>query len=221
MRNTLRLPLYNRNPFADIESNIMHHRNMCIVLGLLCTAIFTFNATADGKAKAQVCGACHGEDGNSTIPMWPKLAGQNPAYTVEQLQAFKSGRRENPAMAPLAVPLEESDMREIAAYYAAQTLRIQPVEAGKIAAGQQLYRGGNAERRIPACMACHGPSGAGNAPARYPALRGQHAEYTVNQLKAYRDGSRSTDQKRMMRTIAAKLSDADIEQVAQYISGLY
>ena len=199
----------------------MPQRNMFIVLSLLCAAIYTFNASAGGKAKAQVCGACHGADGNSTIPMWPKLAGQNPAYMVEQLQAFKSGRRENPAMAPLAVPLAESDMLEISAYYAAQTLRIQPVEAGKIAAGQQLYRGGNAERSIPACMACHGPSGAGNAAARYPALRGQHAEYTVLQLKAYRDGSRSTDQKRMMRMIAAKLSDADMEQVAQYISGLY
>lgn len=199
----------------------MHQRNMFIVLGLLCTAIFTFNAAADGKAKAQVCGACHGEDGNSTIPMWPNLAGQNPAYMVEQLQAFKSGRRENPAMAPLAVPLAESDMQEIAAYYAAQTLLIQSVEAGKIAAGQQLYRGGNTERSIPACMACHGPSGAGIAASRYPALRGQHAEYTVLQLKAYRDGSRSTDPQRMMRMIAAKMSDTDMEQVAQYISGLY
>ena len=199
----------------------MPQRNMFIVLSLLCAAIYTFKTSADGKTKAQVCGACHGADGNSTIPMWPKLAGQNPAYMVEQLQAFKSGRRENPAMAPLAVPLAESDMLEISAYYAAQTLRIQPVEAGKIAAGQQLYRGGNAERSIPACMACHGPSGAGIAAARYPALRGQHAEYTVLQLKAYRDGSRSTDPQRMMRMIAAKLSDADMEQVAQYISGLY
>ena len=192
-----------------------------LVLSLLCGALVTLDASADGKAKAQVCGACHGTDGNSTTPIWPSLAGQGAAYTVHQLQAFKSRQRDDPAMSSMADILEQADMEEIAAYYAAQPVAVHPIARDKTAAGQRLYRGGDSARGIPACMACHGPNGAGNAAARYPTLRGQQSEYTVLQLKAYRDGKRKTDPQQMMRSIAEKMSDADMKAVAHYISALH
>lgn len=199
----------------------MHKRNSFLVVAALCAAIVAGSADADGPAKAQVCTACHGPDGNSSNPIWPNLAGQHPRYIVAQLKAFESGVRENPSMAPVIIPDEESDLQEIAEFFAAQSLRVAPIAAENAAAGEKLYRGGDAERGIPACMACHGPDGAGNAAARYPALRGQHAEYTVAQLKAYRDGTRKTDPQGMMRSIAQKLSDADMENLARYGSALH
>lgn len=200
---------------------MMHERNAFLLLGWLCMAVIAFDAGADGQAKAQVCAACHGADGNSVNPAWPSLAGQNAAYTVAQLKAFKSGARENPMMSPMAANLSEDDMREIADYYAAQSVKVQPIAADQIAAGETLYRGGDAERGIPACMACHGPAGVGNLAAGYPALRGQHPEYTVATLKAYRDGGRPAGQAGMMSTIAGKLSEADMQALARYVSALH
>lgn len=192
-----------------------------LVFSLMCGALISLDAQADGKAKAQVCGACHGTDGNSTTPIWPSLAGQGAAYAIDQLQAFKSRKRNDPAMSSMADTLQEADMTEIAAYYAAQPVTVQPIARDKVAAGQRLYRGGDSARGIPACMACHGPNGAGNAAARYPALRGQQSEYTILQLKAYRDGKRTTDSQQMMRDIAEQLSDAEMQAVAHYISALH
>ena len=176
---------------------------------------------ADGKTKAAACAACHGPDGNSINPIWPNLAGQGAEYIVEQLHAFKSKARENPSMSPMAAGLNDEDMREIADYYAAQAPKIASMGDADFGDAERLYRGGDADRGIPACMACHGPSGAGNGPAKFPALRGQHAEYTKLQLQAYRDGTRATDPQGMMRMIAAKLSDEDIEQLAKYVSALH
>jgi len=186
----------------------------------LCFA--TSNASANEIAKNQ-CAACHGPDGNSINPEWPNLAGQHPSYTDQQLQAYKSGDRVNPNMSAMVTNLNSEDMAAIADYYAAQKPKIGTIESENIAAGEKLYRGGDKDKGIPACMACHGPNGAGNPAANYPALRGQHAKYVSIQLEAYRSGKRNTDadRKLMMQVIAAKLSDDDISNVARYVNALH
>lgn len=199
----------------------MLKRNAFLGVALLCIALVSGAANADGKAKAMACGACHGADGNSSNPIWPNLAGQHAGYLVKQAQAFKSGSRQNPSMAPMVINLPDEDIVEISGYFAAQAPRIATIDVATAAAGQKLYRGGDAVRGIPACMACHGPNGAGNPAANYPALRGQQAEYTVLQLKAYRDGTRATDPKSMMRQIAKALSDEEMQNLAKFIAALH
>lgn len=175
----------------------------------------------DAKTKAATCGACHGPDGNSVNPEWPNLAGQHPVYIVAQLQAFKDNVRKNVNMNAMAAPLSEQDMIDLAGYFASQTLKVPSVDAEAAAPGGKLYRGGNAASGVPACMACHGPNGAGNAAANYPALRGQHAKYTAIQLAAYKSGERATDQKAIMRSIAARMTAEEIEAVSKFIEGLH
>lgn len=174
-----------------------------------------------GQAKATPCVACHGVDGHSANPEWPNLAGQHESYIKQQLQAFKNDERQNPLMTPMAKPLSDQDMADLAAYYAAQsptgTLEAEP---SKVAQGEKLFRGGDASKGIAACAACHGPNGSGNPAAGYAMIRGQHATYTIAQLKAYRSGTRQTDQNQMMRNVAAALSDEQIDAVASYIQGL-
>ena len=202
----------------------MHKRNAFLAVAALCVAFAATAAQADGKAKAMVCTACHGADGNSSNPIWPNLAAQNPAYIVAQLKAFKAGTRQNASMAPMVASLEPGDMVEIAAFFAAQTLKVKPLAADQVAAaqaGQKLYRGGDAERGIPACMACHGPDGGGNPASGYPALRGQQFDYTVAQLQNYHNGTRQTDAQQMMRTIAQRLTEDDIKNLARYVSALH
>jgi cytochrome c553 len=202
----------------------MHKRNAFLAAAALCVAFAATAAQADGKAKAMVCTACHGADGNSSNPIWPNLAAQNPAYIVAQLKAFKAGTRQNASMAPMVASLEPGDMVEIAAFFAAQTLKVKPLAADQVAAaeaGQKLYRGGDAERGIPACMACHGPDGGGNPASGYPALRGQQFDYTVAQLQNYHNGTRQTDAQQMMRTIAQRLTEDDIKNLARYVSALH
>lgn len=176
---------------------------------------------AAGQAKAQPCAACHGSDGNSFNPVWPKLAGQHTTYTVSQLEAFKSGARENPLMTAQAAALSEQDMRDLAAFYAAQALKPGKADPALVEQGARIYRGGIAEKGVPACAACHGPAGRGNAAAEYPVVGGQHAEYLVLQLKAYAAGSRTTDPNRMMRDIAEKMSEEEMRAVASFMQGLY
>jgi cytochrome c553 len=175
----------------------------------------------DAKTKAAACGACHGPDGNSVNPDWPKLAGQHPDYIVTQLEYFKSGQRKNVNMNAMAAPLSPEDMADIAAYFSSQTLKIGSVDAASAAPGGGLYRGGNKASGVPACMACHGPNGAGNPAAKMPSLRGQHAKYTVTQLLAYKSGERAAGQASMMATIASRLTAQEIEQVAAYLEGLH
>jgi cytochrome c553 len=174
-----------------------------------------------GQAKSAPCVACHGPSGNSVNPEWPNLAGQHESYIKRQLQAFKNDERQNPLMTPMAKPLSEQDMADLAAYYAAQpstgTLEADP---SKVALGEKLFRAGDASKGIPACAACHGPTGSGNPAAGYALIRGQHATYTAAQLKAYRSGTRQTDANQMMRNVAAAMSDEQIEAVASYIQGL-
>jgi cytochrome c553 len=186
-----------------------------------------------GEAKAATCGACHGLDGNSADPQYPKLAGQHEAYIARQLELFKNGGRQNPIMLGFAAPLSPQDMRDIGAFYATKVAtpglaNDAPVAAGGdetwVARGERLYRGGHKDSGTPACMACHGPSGRGNPAASYPALAGQHANYTKAQLTAFRDGQvhgKDAQANAVMANVAAYLSDEDIEALATYIEGLH
>lgn len=174
---------------------------------------------ARGEAiAATVCIACHGADGNSMISLNPKLAGQHPEYLLKQLREFKSGARANAVMAGMVANLSEEDMADLAAYFAAQTMSPGAAQSnGRGSRGERIYRGGIAASGVPACAACHSPNGAG-IPAQFPRLAGQHADYTVAQMKAFRSGER--DNAKMMRVIAAKMTDEDIAAVADYIQGL-
>jgi cytochrome c553 len=199
---------------------------------LLWTAIMLSSsaALAQDASKGQtiasrVCAACHGPDGNSPTSANPKLAGQVQEYLQKQLTNFKpasgnKAERENPIMAGMAAPLSADDMRDVAAYFARQAPKVGAAKnKDTLDLGRKLWRAGDATRGVPACAACHGATGAG-VPAQFPRLAGQYAEYTENQLKAFRAGSRANDANRAMRTIAAKLTDADIAAVADYAAGL-
>lgn len=178
------------------------------------------NASA-GQAKSMVCAGCHGADGNSFNPEWPSLAGQHAVYIAKQLSDFKAGDRSNPLMSGQAMGLSDEDMQDLAAYFA--SLKAKPTgkaSAEKVELGEALYRGGNTASGVTACAACHGPAGSGNAPAKFPALAGQHAAYTTAQIKAFRSGERANDLNGMMGDIAKKMTDAEIEAVSQYIQGL-
>lgn len=195
-----------------------------LLLSILALFISQITLAGDpdaGRAKSQICAACHGIDGNSTNPIWPDLAGQHEEYTIKQLMDFKSGQRQNAQMSPMASPLTEQDMEDLAAYYAAQSHKLGMAKPEHIELGQTLYRAGNPKTGLVACMACHGPTGAGNPAAKYPALMGQHADYTASQLKAYKAESRNNDANSVMRSIAGKMTNSEIDAVASYIEGLY
>jgi cytochrome c553 len=188
--------------------------------GLCASAAHAAGEAAKGESKAAQCVACHGPSGNSANPEWPVLAGQHEQYIHKQLQAFKNGARKNPLMTPMAMSLSEEDMADLGAYFSAQKPTGKEADAGKLQLGQRVYRSGDPKTGSPACAACHGPSGAGNPPAAYPALRGQYATYVAAQLRAYRAGTRQTDPNQMMRTIAGAMSDEQIDAVASYVQGL-
>ncbi len=173
-----------------------------------------------GAQKAAVCSACHGMTGASINPEWPNLAGQGEAYIVVQLQSFKSGKRVNPLMTPMAVTLTEADMQDLGAHFSQQTPAGLEADPSNWKAGEKLYRGGDKSRDIPACIACHGPQGRGNGPARYPALRAQHAVYTYNQLKAFKDGARSATGNDIMQVVTDRMSDQEMRALASYVQGL-
>jgi cytochrome c553 len=173
-----------------------------------------------GRGKSAVCAACHGPDGNSANPEWPSLAGQHASYIVAQLEAFTDGRRQNPLMSPIAQPLSEEDRQDLAAYYGAQTPAPREADPENLERGRKLYVGGDLERGITACIACHGPTGQGNPLARYPAIAGQHASYTAATLGHYASGARSSDPNQIMRSIAARMSAEDIRAVSNYLQGL-
>lgn len=174
---------------------------------------------AKGEASfAGVCAACHAADGNSLIPVNPKLAQQHPEYLVKQLSEFKAGKRENAVMTGMSAALSDEDMKNISYWLA--TKKATPGAAKEkelVLLGEKIYRGGIADRQIPACAGCHSPNGAG-IPAQYPRLSGQHAEYSVAQLTAFRDGVRKNSLQ--MNQVAAKLNDREIKAVSDYIAGL-
>ena len=200
----------------------------CLLAGFLlaCTALqaegLVEGDAASGKAKAITCTACHGTEGNSVNPEWPNIAGQNAAYTVAQLEAFKSGKRQNALMSSQAMLLTEQDMADLAVYFEGLPAAAQAVaDPNLIVRGEALYRGGDLESGAAACLACHGPTGRGNPAAGYPLLAGQHAVYTSKQLNDYASGVRQSDGKtRQMRDIASRLDKDDIEALASYIQGL-
>ena len=184
-----------------------------------------------GASKAAVCTACHGVNGNSVNPEWPNIAGQNAVYVREQLAMIRDGKRVNPLMQPIVKDMTDQDFADIAAYFAAQTPAGLESDPSYWKAGEALYKAGDVSRNIPACTACHGPSGQGNAASGYPALRAQHSVYTVKQLQdyltknRYRDSAdasvvNSTRNSAMMTTIAARLSPEDIRNLASYLQGL-
>jgi cytochrome c553 len=169
----------------------------------------------------QICAACHGADGNSPLPMNPSLAGQHPEYLFKQMNEFKSGSRNNAVMVGMVAGLSAEDMRNLAAYYAAQKPRETAAKDKELVAhGRKLFRGGNIATGVAACAGCHSPNGAG-IPSQYPRLAGQHPEYVVAQLKAFRAGDRTNDSNNMMRAVAAPLTDKEIAAVAEYLSGLH
>ena len=173
-----------------------------------------------GKKISATCAACHGIDGHSVNAEWPKLAGQHEAYIVKQLQDYKSGKRVNALMAGIAPGLSDEDMRNLSAYFSTQKIKYGTANPDAIELGESLYRAGDSANRIPACMSCHGPAGKGNPAAMYPAMAGQHAAYTGNQLKMFKAEERANDTNAVMRTIAGAMTNAQIEAVAEYIQGL-
>lgn len=174
-----------------------------------------FNAT---PANSQSCASCHNADGNSAIAANPKLAQQHPEYILKQLQEFKSGKRKSAIMKPYASALSDEDMRNVAWFVGSKTVKPGfAKEKDLVALGEKIYRGGIADRTIPACASCHSPNGAG-LPAQYPRLGGQHADYTSAQLVAFRDGVRANSPQ--MTGVAAKLNDREIKAVSDYIAGL-
>ncbi|MCW2100447.1 MULTISPECIES: c-type cytochrome [Pseudomonas] len=177
---------------------------------------------AAGQAKTAVCGACHGPDGNSMAPNFPKLAGQGDRYLLKQLHEIKDGKRQVLEMTGQLNNLNDQDLADIAAYYASQKSSVGAADPALVARGEELFRGGDLQKGLPACTGCHAPDGQGNAPAGFPHVGGQHASYIEKQLTDFREGDRTNDGDSMiMRAIAAKLSNKDIKALASYIQGLH
>lgn len=190
-----------------------------------------------GQAKSAACAACHGADGNSVMPAWPRLAGQGAKYLYKQLHDFKAGIRQEATMQGMAFGLSDQDMADLAAYYSLQKGGVGQAKADLAKQGERIFRGGNAKTGLAACAGCHNPQGKGNPLAGYPHLGGQHADYIKKQLQAFRAAGRADivadpSLKRVndaakagelgpMQMVAAKLSDAEIEAVSSYISGLH
>ena len=194
---------------------------------LMAAVSLTAHAQVSGDAAAgerlvAVCAACHGADGNSELGSNPKLAGQNARYTLKQLLDIKSGARPVPLMTGLLDNLSEQDLRNIAAFYASQEATLEGANAELVELGERIYLGGIEDLGVASCTACHSPNGGGVAQAGYPALSGQHAEYTAAQMRAFRAGDRDNDgDAAPMRTVAERLTDREIEALASYISGLH
>ena len=205
-----------------------------IVLGLTLGFVNAVSAAdaAAGKNLTLVCSACHGADGNSAVATFPKLAGQNEKYLLKQMEDIKSGARPVPTMAGQLDNMSEESMADIAAYYASQSGSGGQTDPDKLALGQKVYRAGVSSRGVAACAACHGARGSGNAPAGFPALAGQYSDYIADQLRRFRTGAENTLEQnpngrtndgdgRMMRDVAAAMSDNEINAVASFIAGLH
>ncbi len=172
------------------------------------------------QVVTNVCAACHGIDGNSVLTANPKLAGQHSEYIYKQLNNYKSGERANAIMAGMAAMLADTDMHAVAEYFSNQKLNLgQAKTNGSGSLGEKIYRAGIRANGVPACASCHGPTGDG-LPVKYPRLGGQHTEYILNQLNQFRLGARANDESKVMRTIAAKLTEQEMGAVADYIQGL-
>lgn len=194
------------------------------------SSVYASGDVEAGKQKSAPCAACHGVDGNSVNPAWPNLAGQGEKYLANQLQLFKDRIRVNTLMNPQAQNLSEQDILDLAAFYSSQAPKISVADTTKVfqgdeiyVIGERIYRGGNPESGVPACMSCHAPNGVGNTAAKFPRLAGQHSVYTAAQLRAYRSGARyqPEDHLNMMKKITSYMTEQEIEAVAEYIAGLH
>jgi cytochrome c553 len=200
----------------------MNRWMLCLLLSLgWCVVAQAAGDAVAGQAKVAVCGACHGPDGNSLVPIFPKLAGQGERYLLKELEDIQAGRRAVPEMTGQLINLAPQDLADIAAFYAGKEANVGVADPALAAQGAVLYHGGRLDAGLPACSACHGPDGAGLAAAGFPRLSGQQAAYTVKQLSNFRSGARNDDgDTAIMRTVAGKLTDGDIAALAAYIQGL-
>lgn len=198
-------------------------------LTLASSLVFAGGDAAAGQAKTAMCAGCHGADGNSPAPTFPKLAGQGEKYLTKQLRDIKSGERPVMEMTGMLNAFSDQDLADIAAYFASKTIQMAGAKEEKLDVGERVYRGGNIETGVPACTGCHSPAGNGNAPAGYPALGGQFAQYTAKQLRAFRTGAHDPENQaartndgdaKIMRGVAAQMSDVEIDAVANFIAGL-
>ncbi|MEZ8102381.1 c-type cytochrome [Vibrio bivalvicida] len=204
-------------------------KKLALILSLLAScSVWAQGNIEAGKAKSQTCVACHGADGNSQLAMYPKIAGQHAKYIEKQLKEFKLGMTSNgkqgrmdPVMSGMAMPLSEEDMKDLAAYYASLPISHNTTPENVVDTGKVLYTSGDAERGLTACIACHGPRGDGTELSGFPKISGQHADYIKAQLVKFRDGSRGNDMNEMMRDIAKKLTDEDIDTLSKYFGGLH
>ncbi len=198
------------------------------IIGLALIILFSSQIqagdAAKGQAKTGVCSGCHAVDGNSPagqgVPT-PKLAGQSENYLIKQLKDFKSEERVSATMLGMAGMLSDEDIVNVAAFYASQKVQHTAVIDKYIAVGEKIYRGGDSDRDIPACIACHGAKGNGINTAGFPAVGGQNPDYTIETLKAFRSGARSNDTNNIMRDVVAKMSDEQIEALGYYLAGLH
>ena len=199
---------------------------LAITMSLLISMAFTTAQAAGdpeaGKTKSASCAACHGVDGNSANPEWPKLGGQHAGYIIQQLLYFSNGERDNETMKGMSAALSDQDRQDLAAYYESQKVTYGTADPELVELGERIYRGGNSESGVAPCMGCHGPKGAGNPAANYPALRGQHAKYTENQLHGFAEGNRINENSiKMMQITASRMTNKEIRAVASYIQGLH
>lgn len=196
---------------------------LCLVATGASAESLVEGSVEDGRAKAVVCGACHGIDGNSVNPLWPNLAGQHARYSVEQLMAFKEGNRADPLMTGQAMALSDEDMSNLSVYFEEQAAAAKAVaDESQIDKGRAIYQGGIREKGVAACIACHGPTGQGNPAASYPVIAGQYQVYAAKQLRDYASGARTSDgSTRIMRDIASRMSEDEIMAVTAYVQGLH
>jgi cytochrome c553 len=193
-------------------------------LALLSIQAYAQGDATAGQAKSAICAACHGADGNSVVPNWPKLAGQHEEYLVRQATLIKSGARPVPEMMGITPGLSDQDILDISAYFTAQKNSGGVADESKVVVGERIYRAGNADSGVPACMSCHGPAGEGNPLSGYPVLAGQHAMYSASMLTRFRQGEHWGDGdalSKIMNGSASELTNEEIEAVASYIQGLH
>ena len=195
---------------------------MCLLVSMVFSTAQAAGDLEAGKAASASCVACHGADGNSTNPEWPKLAGQHQGYLIQQLVYFGDGERDNAIMKGMAANLSDEDRANLGAYYSKQEVTYGMADPELVELGARIYRGGNSESGVAPCMGCHGPKGAGNPDANYPALRGQHAKYVENQLHGFAEGNRINENSiKMMQIIASRMTNKEIRAVASYVQGLH
>ncbi|MBF4435625.1 cytochrome c4 [Vibrio anguillarum] len=204
-------------------------KKLALILSLLAScSVWAQGSIEAGKAKSQTCVACHSADGNSLLTIYPKIAGQHQKYIEKQLHDLKLGMtsggkqgRYDPVMSAMAMPLSDEDIADLAAYFASQTISANSTPEDVAVKGKALYSAGDAERGLTACIACHGPRGNGTELSGFPKISGQHADYIKAQLQKFRDDARNNDMNAMMRDVAKKLSDTDIEILSKYVGGLH